>query len=278
MDEQGFAWEGSQPIADPAGPPPVARGISLRAWDVAFALLAVVVAGGALLLTAGGGSSSSTPVTLAADTSTQQLGYRFDITIGASASGFNFSLNGSGALNVRPSVSGSMNMSLLGNTVDEIFSGSYIYVQTAPSSWYRANLPADAGNSATEQNPTAELDYLRAAGTVTDLGSETVNGVATEHYHALADLGRLASIEGDQDSPQTIATLEQEIGGSTLPLDVWIDSSHLVRRLSLSIPIKQGGVTINASVKIDFLSYGAQPVVAPPPASEVTETPPPSGA
>jgi len=248
----------------------------VRAWGAALALLAAVVAGGVLLLTAGG-SSSSTPVSLAAYTSTQQLGFRFKLTIAASASGFNFSINGSGALNVRPSASGSMKLSVLGQTFDEVFSGPYVYVQTAPSSWYRTPLPASA-QASTEQNPTAELDYLRAAGSVTDLGPAALDGVVTTHYHALVDLGQLASIEGDQQSPQQIATLEQELGGATtLPIDVWIDGSHLVRRLSLHLPIKQDGVTVNASLILDFLSYGAQPAPTPPPASEVTNTPPPSG-
>jgi hypothetical protein len=276
MDEPGLAWEGSQPLAEPPPGSPAPRGLPVRAWGVAFALLAAVVAGGVLLLSAGS-SAPSSPVSLAAYSSTQQLGYRFKVTISASASGFNFSINGSGALNVRPSVSGSMNVSVLGQTYNEVFSGPYIYVQTAPSSWYRTPVPASA-QASTEQNPTAELDYLRAAGNVTDVGPAALDGVVTTHYHALVDLGALASVEGDPQTPQQIAAVEHEIGGSTLPIDVWIDSSHLVRRLSLSLPIKQDGVTVNASLTLDFLSYGAQPVVAPPPASEVTETPPPSGA
>ena len=274
MDEEGLAWEGSQPVAEPA---PAPRALPARAWGVAFALLAAVVVGGVLPLNAGG-SSASTPVSLAADTSTQQLGYRFTITVAAAADGFNFDINGSGALNVRPSVSGSMSLRVLGHTVDEVLSGPYIYVQTAPSSWSRTTLPAYAQSSGVSQNPTAELDYLRAAGTVSDVGPQAVNGVATTHYHALVDLDRLASLEPGQGSSQEIAGLEQATGSSTLPLDAWIDSSHLVRRLSLSIPITRDGVSVNESVTIDFLSYGAQPVAAPPPASEVTDTPPPSGA
>jgi hypothetical protein len=273
VDQEGLTWEGSQPLAEPV---PAPRELSVRAWGAAFALLVAVVAGGVLLLTAGG-SSSSTPVSLAAYTSTRQLGYRFQMTISATAAGFNFDINASGALNVRPSVSGSMNLSVLGRTVDEIVSGPYVYVQTTPSSWYQTTLPVNAQSSATEQDPTAELDYLRAAGTVSDVGSDTVNGVATTHYHALVDIGRLASVEGGQEGPQAVAALEQATGSSTLPIDVWIDGSHLVRRLSVSLPITQGGVSVEASVSIDFLSYGAQPVPAPPPASEVTGTPPPSG-
>src|SRR5579863_1849961 len=263
MDEHGLAWEGSQPLAEPAPELPASRGLPVRAWGVAFALLAAVVTGGVLLLNSESASSSS-PVSLAAYSSTQQLGYRFKITISASTSGFNFSINGSGALNVRPSVSGSMNLSVLGQTYDEVFSGSYVYVQAAASSWYRVPLPASA-QASTEQNPTAELDYLRAAGNVTDVGPAALDGLVTTHYHALVDLGQLASVEGDAVSPQQIAELEKALGGSALPIDVWIDGSHLVRRLSILLPIKQNGVSVNASLTLDFLSYGAQPVVAAPP-------------
>ena len=271
MDQEGLAWEGSEPAAVTV---PAQRGLSVRACGVGFALLAAVVVGGVLLLNKGG-SAPSTPVSLAAYTSTQQLGYRFQITVAATASGFNLAMTASGAVNVRPSASGSMSVSVLGRTVDEIFSGPYIYLQTAPSSWSRTTLPAYAQSSGLSQNPTSTLDYLRAAGTVTDVGPDTVGGVATTQYQALVDLNRLALLEPGQQNAQLIATIEQATGSSTLPVDAWIDSSHLVRRLSLSLPISHDGVTIDESVTVDFLSYGAQPAPSPPPADEVTDGLPP---
>jgi hypothetical protein len=271
VDHEGLAWEGSATSLQPAA---AQHGLPVRAWGIGCALLAAAVVGGVLLVNSGG-SAPSTPVSLAAYTSTQQLGYRFKLAVSASANGFNLAISGAGAINIRPSVSGSMSVSVLGRTVDEIFSGSSIYLQSGPASWTRTTLPAYAQSSGLSQNPASTLDYLRAAGTVSDLGPDTVDGVATVRYQALVDLNRLASLEPGGQNAQTIATIEQATGSSTLPIDAWIDSSHLVRRLSLSLPITRDGVTIDESVTIDFLSYGAQAAPSPPPADEVTDASPP---
>jgi hypothetical protein len=61
-------------------------------------------------------------------------------------------------------------------------------------------------------------------------------------------------------------------GSSAMPMDVWIDdSSHVVRTaLTLSL-CSPGGGRLSESVNMELHDYGSQPVVAPPPASQVTD-------
>lgn len=126
-------------------------------------------------------------------------------------------------------------------------------------------------------NPGQYLDFLRAtaSGSVNDLGAATVNGVQTTHYHAIVDLTKLpdAVPAGTRAAAnQLVAQLHRQGGASTIPVDVWIDSSHLIRRvvLSLSQPIATTGQTVDLTAREDFVQYGPQPAPAVPPASQTT--------
>lgn len=55
-----------------------------------------------------------------------------------------------------------------------------------------------------------------------------------------------------------------------MPIDVWIDSSNLVRRVQLAFsePLPNTGQTVPIAMTENFLQYGPQPVPAIPSASE----------
>src|SRR5581483_6389978 len=56
-----------------------------------------------------------------------------------------------------------------------------------------------------------------------------------------------------------------------LPVDVWVDSHHLVRREAFSFPIAPSATAGAGSLHItaDLYDYGPQPPVTAPPASQV---------
>jgi hypothetical protein len=90
-------------------------------------------------------------------------------------------------------------------------------------------------NSSSISNPGQYLDYLRAtaSGSVQDLGPATASGVRTTHYHAIVDLAKVpAAVPGSERAAaqQLVAALRSHGASTRAPVDVWIDSAHLIRR------------------------------------------------
>ncbi len=283
-EQHAFEWAGS-PALDPAELAAVAAPSSRRRlylWAGALGAAAGAAAIAALAL--GGGSSgpvASTPVSLAADVTSNQPGYRFTFELNASGGGQTLEMSGRGAVNTGASPSGSMSFKIGDTTVNEVLAGPYIYIQspTVADAWYRAStaaFPASTsagGASLGSGDPAQTLAWLRAAGTVSDEGSQTIGGVATTHYRALVDLDRsAASLTGQQQAyaAKFAQLLEHLTGSATLPVDVWIDGSNLVRRIQIGLPLKIHSVSLDETVTMNLFDYGPQ-AAAVPPAGEVTD-------
>jgi len=124
-------------------------------------------------------------------------------------------------------------------------------------------------------NPGQFLQYLRAAssGGVKRLAGATVDGVQTTEYRAKLDLLKApAAAPSSQRAAlrQAVSSLEKLTGLRTIPVDVWVDSQHLVRRITMAYSVNSSGQSVHTQMRLDFLSYGSQPVPAPPPSSQVT--------
>ena len=131
------------------------------------------------------------------------------------------------------------------------------------------------GSSSSLNDPGQYLDYLRAtsASSVKNLGQATVNGVRTTEYHAVVDMTRLPNAvpaAQRQTIEQLVNTLKSKGLTTQMPIDVWIDSSNLVRRVQLAFsePLPNTGRTVSIAMTENFLQYGPQPVPAIPSASE----------
>jgi hypothetical protein len=289
--QQPFAWDGAPaPDADPAagGPqpsaPPRARRGLPKGLIAAGALAVAAVVALAISLSVGGGSSAGGPVVLAADVTAREPGFKLALTISGRVAGQSFSTQGSGAFNAGPPVSGSFDVTIGSVSAHELFTGGDYYLQlpTAPGRWFEINaakLLAASGESPStlslsSGDPTQTLEMLRAAGTVTDEGPDTIAGVATTHYHALIDLDRYAALLPSDEqaaAQQNAHHLEQLTGSSSLPLDVWIDDSNLVRQLQLDLGISTKLGELSEATTIEISDYGPQPAVSAPPAGEVTD-------
>jgi hypothetical protein len=277
-----FDWEGT-PAPDPAAAPPELtegppRRVAPRLAALAFA---AAVAGGALAvaLSSGGGAGQGGPVALAASVTNNEPGFKFDLTVSATDSGQTTSVEASGAFNTGPPLSGSMDATVGGTAISELIVGGDLYVQSALSGgkWLEAPLPSTlgaAGSSGgstelTSADPSQTLQYLRASGTVTNLGQATIGGVATTHYHDAIDLSHYAStLPASQQAAaqQDVAAYEQATGTTTLPIDVWIDGSNLVRQIQFDISTTSGA---SAAFTMNVYDYGPQSAVSAPPAGEV---------
>lgn len=121
----------------------------------------------------------------------------------------------------------------------------------------------------TQNDPTQMLQYLKAAsGKIDKVGTEDVRGVSTTHYRATVDLDKVVD-QAPADLRKTyrasIRSLKQGLGTDKIPVDVWVDSKNLVRRLAEHLPIMGGG---KVDFTVDFYDFGTPVSVTAPPVSE----------
>jgi hypothetical protein len=148
-------------------------------------------------------------------------------------------------------------------------------VAKAGSALGMPGLSALANNPA-GSDPSQMLGYLRASsGQLQNLGSASVSGIQTTHYRASIDLDKVAARFAPnqrQAIQQTINTLKNLTGRSSMPIDVWIDQHHLVRRMQFAFSENAPSVgAIHISMQIGITDYGPQPAPAIPPPSQVTD-------
>jgi hypothetical protein len=257
-------------------------------------------------------SSAANQVERAAFVSTSSSGYRmrFGLTLSSSSLPQPITAVGLGGFNTKGhtgSLALDMNLgnspqitAVLGSStlhLDELIDGTTIYVKLptaltsklptlASKPWIKIDIAkagATAGipglgsliNNPTSSDPSQLLQYLRAAGTVTQVGTETINGVSTTHYRASIDLDKVsaalpaASRAGAQ---QAIAGLEKLSNLHQIPVGVWVDGQNLVRRIRLSFHESlPTGQSVSTEITVDITGYGPQPAPVIPPASQVTD-------
>jgi hypothetical protein len=290
-ERHAFEWTGS-PAVDPSELAAIAapeRRRRTHLWAAGLCAVGGAAAIGVLVFGGGGGAGgvpvggggaavAATPVSLAADITSNEPGYRFTLALG---DGVNLTMSGTGAISTGASPSGSMSFTIGGRSVNEVLAGPYIYIQSPTSAerWYRAstaafaNSDAAGGASLSGGDPAQTLASLRAAGSVSDEGSQTIGAVATTHYRALVDLGRYtldASPAQRANAARYAQLLEHLTGSATLPVDVWIDGSNLVRRIQIDLPLSIHSVHLDETITMNLFDYGPQ-AAALPPAGQVTD-------
>lgn len=169
-------------------------------------------------------------------------------------------------------------------TMQEIMKGSDVYVGSplftgklpGGASWIKVDVTKveqAAGLDPSQllegqANPAQFLEYLKASGSaVTTVGHERVRGVPTTHYAANVDLSKLASSLAGANS----AAVKKAIAGlgmSQVPVEVWIDSHDLVRRLQMAIHASAGGQSMQMHMTLELFAFGSTPPVSVPSASE----------
>ena len=281
MGDDRFEWEGTPAGQAPASPLP-ARRSGRVAWLGAGTVAAAVAAVLVVLLTSGSSTPSlgSNTIAQAASVTSAAAGYRFSLTMAASAAGQSISLQANGSATERPQQEVSMTMGSGGQSIQAIEVPPWEYVEVN-GAWYKINRDVyqqtigDGGVSPAGSDPSQLLQFLSATGTVTRVSSAQIGGVATTHYHAVTDLDRYAATVPSserQAASAAIATLERETGVATLPIDVWVDAQHRVRQIVVSMSgICPHAGNASVTITMDFLDYGPQPAPAvPPDAADIT--------
>lgn len=233
----------------------------------------------------GGTQASIAPVLNAAYATSLAPGYKFDMTISVSVGEHDVTIKGSGSLDER-AARGSMSMNVAGKTISEVISNPYIYIEvpgkTGAHSWARMNISVftealGAGGSpfgGGSQSPAQMLKFLKAVGTVTDLGAQKIQGTTTEHYHATIDFNRYAAQAAPSkraSAARYAAVLKRVAGTTSLPMDVWVDARKHVRRIAMNMRLCTQEGPLTESIAMDLFDYARQPAVAPPPAGQFTD-------
>jgi hypothetical protein len=127
-----------------------------------------------------------------------------------------------------------------------------------------------------QTDPSQYLQFLKAGGSIQKVGSETVRGVATTRYKGAIDLSRVAALLPSKNKASTKAAIEKltaQLGTDSLPMEVWIDSKHMVRKLQLSLSVSVSGQHVGTKIEEELFGFGPTPAVNPPAAGEVYELP-----
>jgi hypothetical protein len=89
--------------------------------------------------------------------------------------------------------------------------------------------------------------------------------VATTHYRVKVDLKRAVKRSAKPAAKRAIDRLIATLGGpTTLPVDVWVDGDHLVRRQRVDYTATVAGQTSQFDITTDYTAYGAKITTRPP--------------
>ena len=99
------------------------------------------------------------------------------------------------------------------------------------------------------------------------VGTERVRGVRTTRYSGTIDTQLEADELRDAGNDEAAALVEAS-GSPTV--DVWVDRRHLVRRMSMTLPVGiPGQPPAQMAMTFDVYDFGAAPAIDLPPSGEV---------
>jgi hypothetical protein len=278
---------------------------------VGAAVIAATCGAGALVLGGCGAAGVIDPVARAATVSNAAPGERMVFSMRLSSPVLTGAILGSGSGSFDPaSHTGSVDMAMnfasipqvsqaLGSStlhLQEIVDGLVLYLKLPAAvmrlpalggkPWVEINLAAAAGragvpglsslmNNPTSSDPSQFLRYLRAAsGAVSRVGTARIDGFPTTEYRSVIRLDRVA--QGFPPAQraqvrQAVAALERVTQLRSIPVEVWVDRQHLVRRMKFGFRETVSGQPLSLAMQIDIPQYGPQQPPAIPPASQVTD-------
>jgi hypothetical protein len=268
----------------------------MKRLTIPVAIGAAIVAVALLIgLLVGGGGGRLDPVAKAADSTTAAGSAQIDVSGSIGVQGRVVPLSGKGFLdarNRRGRLAISMVIPGVGQTdFEEIMDGLTFYVKLpgelgkglrGGKRWIKLDLAAAAraqgidfdkllrANPGGAANPGDMLRYLKAVGDSRVVGHETIRGTPTTHYRATVDIDKAVDRIGDRQTEQSLKRLYDSMGVTSVPIEVWIDRSGLVRREAINFTATVGNAGgFSMSMTTDFLRFGVPVKVGAPPADQV---------
>ena len=252
-----------------------------------IAVLAAVLAGLLLVVgCSGGGDAAPAPSAAAvvrqAFVTTRDAGTaRATVAARTGLAGQDVTVNGNGVLDLRsgstdvtldlPTFGGTVHVLYVGGTVYAALPAAFAVLVGRGKPWISIPLDRLGGSAAgsfaalggLSGNPAQQLGYLQG---VRDdarvIGPEPVDGTPTTHYAGVIDLDRTPAAADPATRPQ-VDQLKGRLGGSTVPVDVWVDGQGRLRRVTES--------PAGSSTTVTFSDFGVPVSVAAPPADQVAD-------
>lgn len=256
---------------------------------------AIVAAALAVIGGSNHGGGGLDPVANAAESTAKAGSAEFGLAGQVTTAGQTIPIKGSGAVDMRAL---KMRMTIsttvpgLGDTnIDELMDGTTIYMHMPQlasrmpggKSWMKVDLAAFGKSqgvdltkalqqSGGQQNPADMLSYLKGVGNSRVVGHEAIRGADTTHYSATIDIGKALDRIGDKQAVDSLKQLESTSGVSTIPVDVWVDRSGLVRREHIQMSMTPAGSPATAmDMTVEFLRFGVSVDTTAPPADQVLD-------
>ena len=122
-------------------------------------------------------------------------------------------------------------------------------------------------------NPSQYLSYLKAAGgSMSVAGREAVRGVPTTRYSGQVNLLQAMEKQAGANVTQVreaFAKVQAELGGGTIPVEVWVDGAGMVRKEAITIDVSAAGQSVATKMDIEYFNFGSSSTVTAPAGSEV---------
>jgi hypothetical protein len=118
------------------------------------------------------------------------------------------------------------------------------------------------------QSPAKILDLLSGAGTVTTVGTDSIDGAQVTHYRANVDL--VKALEQQGVPAPTVQALIATGASTELPIDVWIGvDDGLVHRVAVAYDSTVNGQHVAVKTTMTMSDWGTDVSVDLPPADQV---------
>jgi hypothetical protein len=187
------------------------------------------------------------------------------LTAKVATGGQDVSLAGDGAFDTKAhagTLHATFDASSLSGSIDEVLKGTDLYLKSdlfalalpAGKSWIKIDLAKTAASQGVNlrallaQDPSEALQALQSLKHVTQVGTETIDGVSTTHYRA------------------QVASSSQVPGGT---YDVWVGDDGYVHRVRAVVAAgKTSSGDVKATVTTDLSKYGTGVSVTVPPAAQ----------
>lgn len=154
--------------------------------------------------------------------------------------------------------------------LNPLVDGKWLKIDLAAAARSAGIDPTSLTGSGVGQDPTSYLSILGGAdqNDVQTVGTETIDGVETVHYHAnidmLAAMDRLAASPLDR---QKLGKLVEQLGLKQMPVDAWADADGRVRKVQMVTAVNGQ----HATMELGFSDFGVAVAVSAPPAAEVID-------
>jgi hypothetical protein len=124
---------------------------------------------------------------------------------------------------------------------------------------------------ADQSDPTQLINKIAAAGTITNVTHEDLDGVATTHYSITVDVTKMAATLGSSDAQKQALSGLSGLGIKSMPFDIWVNSDNLPIKITTKIALTNpaGGGSTEVNLTVTYTKWGQPVNIQPPPADQV---------